>query len=224
MNPYAAPFTILNGLTSAPTPPVRNSGNGWGVVPPEWKSGGVEEAEIKLTAAGSNAVTVSKLIAGSLEPQVLADDDVNTVTNATDKLTVTSHAYLTGDGPVQLTTSGGLPAGLALATDYWIIVIDANDIQLADSFDRAMNSVPVLFTTDGTGTQTIVDTAATKRVKMLSVGFLGEAADGAVTLTISMGWRGRFKHSPETVVYSIVGTFGSAVATTARLSPLPIVR
>ena len=224
MNPYASPFVILNGLTAAPTPPVRNSGNGWGLVPAEWKSGGVEEAEIALFAAGSNAVTAAKLVAGSLEAQVLADDDVDTVDATDNEFDIASHAYVTGDGPVRLTTTGALPAGLAIATDYWVIVMGAGAISLADSWERAMNGVEIDMGAGSSGTHTIVDTTATKRVKWLSVGFLGEAADGAVTLTIAMGWRGRFKHSPETVVYGLVGTFGSSVATTARLTPLPLVR
>jgi hypothetical protein len=131
---------------------------------------------------------------------------------------------VTGDGPVRLTTSGALPGGLSLLTDYWVIVVDANTIQLAETFDRAMNSLPITLSSDGTGTHTISKTSTTKRVKWLSMGLLGESNDGAFTLTSAMGYTARVKHSSRTVAYGLIGTFGSAVATTAFLAPLPLAR
>lgn len=221
MSTYPQPVTILNAQTSAPTPPAYNSGNGWGLVPKAWQGGGVDDFDIEIHATGSNAVTAAKLVGGCPELLVtLADDDADAVTNAADTLTVTGHAYVTGDGPVRLTTTDTLPAGLSLATDYWIIVVDANTIQLAESWERAMQSLAVSLADDGTGTHTISKTSTTKRVKWLSVGLLGESADGAITLTAAMGWRGRVKHSHRTLIYSVVGTFGSAVDTTVVLSPV----
>lgn len=98
-------------------------------------------------------------------PLVLADDDVESVAAGADQLTLTTHAYQTGDGPVQLTTTGTLPAGLALATDYWIIVDDANTVRLAATFAEAIDASPtaVDITDAGTGTHTIVDTPTTVR-------------------------------------------------------------
>lgn len=221
---YPEPFTILNGQTSAPTPPVRNSGNGWGLVPSAWKAGAVEEAEFKLHAAASNAITAARLLGGSLEPQVLTDDDVDTVDATDNELDIASHAYVTGDGPIRLTTSGTLPAGLAIGTDYWIIVMSSGAISLAETFERAMKGIEIDFGAGSAGTHTVVDTATTKRVKWMSHGLLGESGDGAVALTALVGYRVRVKHSPETVVYGFVGTFGSAEATTATMTPLPLVR
>jgi len=96
---------------------------------------------------------------------VLADDVVETVTAGTDTLTLTAHAYLTGDGPVRLVTTGTLPTGLALATDYWIIKTGADTIKLAASFVSAIAAVPtpVDITDAGTGTHTIQDTTTTVR-------------------------------------------------------------
>lgn len=42
------------------------------------------------------------------------------VTPAADTITETAHGFVVDDGPFQFTTTGTLPAGLALATDYWI--------------------------------------------------------------------------------------------------------
>jgi hypothetical protein len=94
------------------------------------------------------------------DTQVLAldDDDVESVDAGDDELTLTAHEYETGDGPVRLTTTGTLPAGLSLATDYWIEVVDANTIRLATSFPDAMNGAPVDVTDGGSGTHTISTT------------------------------------------------------------------
>lgn len=47
-------------------------------------------------------------------------------------ITWTAHAKTVGKGPFLLTTAGTLPAGLRLATPYWIsAVVDANTIKLS---------------------------------------------------------------------------------------------
>ena len=83
----------------------------------------------------------------------------STVDFTTGKITLNGHGYFTGFGPIQLTTDGTLPAGLALATDYWVIVVDVNNIQLASSKANAEANtpVPIVLTTNGTGNQTIGD-------------------------------------------------------------------
>lgn len=96
-------------------------------------------------------------------PLVLADDDVESISG--DTLTLTAHLYLTGDGPFQLTTTGTLPLGLSLLTDYWIIKRPgANEIRLATSLANANAGTQVTLSSAGTGTITISDTADTLRV------------------------------------------------------------
>lgn len=74
-----------------------------------------------------------------------------------DTLTITGHGYRTGHGPIRLNNSGGaLPTGLSNSTDYYAIVVDANTIKLATSADNAAAGTAVAFTTDGSGTNTIV--------------------------------------------------------------------
>ncbi|KKL14069.1 hypothetical protein LCGC14_2519480, partial [marine sediment metagenome] len=72
--------------------------------------------------------------------QVLSAIDATTdVDDTTEQITSTAHGYTKGTGPVQLTlTSGALPGGLALLTDYWVIKIDANDYQVATSRANAI--------------------------------------------------------------------------------------
>lgn len=81
----------------------------------------------------------------------------------TDICTKVAHTMETGDGPVRLTTTGTLPAGLALATDYWIIKIDADTFYLATTLANAYASTRVDITGTGTGTHTVDITASTQR-------------------------------------------------------------
>jgi hypothetical protein len=98
-------------------------------------------------------------------PLVIPDDAVESVSTVDDTLTLTAHGLTTGDGPVRFTTSGTLPAPLAVATDYWVVRLDANRIKLATTHANAIATVPVVvdLTTAGTGTHTLVDTASTVR-------------------------------------------------------------
>lgn len=89
----------------------------------------------------------------------------------TNRATLTAHGYQTGDGPLQLTTTTTLPAGLSLATDYWIYVVDANTVSFCTSHafatrrkqsplggaDQGLVDDPIVvdFTTQGTGTHTV---------------------------------------------------------------------
>lgn len=71
----------------------------------------------------------------------------------TNQLTVTRD-FLLGE-KVRLTTTGTLPAGLALLTDYWVIRVSATVIKLAASLADAYAGVVVPFTDNGTGTHTL---------------------------------------------------------------------
>lgn len=56
---------------------------------------------------------------------------------------------------VQLTTSGTLPTGLALATDYYVIKLTDLTCKFASSYANAVAGTPIDLTDDGTGTHTI---------------------------------------------------------------------
>lgn len=62
------------------------------------------------------------------------DADVNT---GTDEITIAGHGFLTGF-QVQLTTTGTLPAPLAIQTNYYIINTGSNTFQLAASYEDAL--------------------------------------------------------------------------------------
>jgi len=77
------------------------------------------------------------------------------VTPGTDSIAETAHGLQTGD-KVQLTSTGTLPAGLALLTDYYVIRVDANTIKLAISAYNAEWNIPVDITAAaGGGTHTL---------------------------------------------------------------------
>lgn len=67
-------------------------------------------------------------------------------------LGVTAHGMTTGDFPVSLTTDGVMPGGVVSAQQYWAIVVDANTIKLAASYDDAIAGTAVDITSAGSGT------------------------------------------------------------------------
>ena len=87
-------------------------------------------------------------------------DTSTTITAAdagADTLTAAAHPFETGDGPVTFTGSD-LPDGLALLTEYWLVVSDASTLQVATTYALAVAAVPtVIDLVDvGSGTMTIV--------------------------------------------------------------------
>ena len=84
--------------------------------------------------------------------KTFADGDVNT---STDRITITGHAFVTTGLKVAATTDGALPGGLS-ATNYWVIVVDANTIKLASSLANAQAGTNVDITSAaGGGTHTL---------------------------------------------------------------------
>lgn len=85
------------------------------------------------------------------------------VTVGSDSVAETGHGFVTGD-LVQLTSTGTLPAGLALATDYYIIRVDADNIKFAASAYDAEWGIPVDITAAaGGGTHTVTGFAQEAR-------------------------------------------------------------
>lgn len=99
-------------------------------------------------SATSDPVTI---VVSTLANKTFASTDVNT---GTEQITVTGHGYATGEA-FTLTTSGALPTPLALATNYFAIVIDANTIKVATSLVNALAGTAINLTVAGSGTNTI---------------------------------------------------------------------
>lgn len=89
------------------------------------------------TGAGSIVVVVTNAGVASE-----VDVDANT-------LTIPAHGYATGLKG-QLTTTGTLPGGLAVSTDYFVISVDVNTIKLATSLVNAVAGTAINITNQGT--------------------------------------------------------------------------
>ena len=82
------------------------------------------------------------------------------VTVGTDTITSVAHGLQQGT-LVTLTTTGVLPAGLALVTNYYVILVDADNFKLAANLaDAAAGTAVDITAAAGGGTHTVAITAA----------------------------------------------------------------
>jgi len=96
----------------------------------------------------------------------LIDDSADTfvdgdVATGTDRITLTAHFHANAD-EVTLTSSGTLPAGLALATTYYTKSIDVDTIELYS--DVGLSSIVDITAAAGGGTHKILRTAKNLRI------------------------------------------------------------
>jgi len=121
---------------------------------------GIASANIDDTYLNASANTADEMVATAAVVQTSTTNDA-----ATDIITLDSTndtlAFQTGDR-VQLTTSGALPTGLSLATNYFVICYQRKTtlrIKLATSLANALAGTAINFTTAGSGTMTITKNA-----------------------------------------------------------------
>lgn len=110
--------------------------------------GGIEVADCD----GEN----TSYLAGEDDPEtdhVFKIAEIFTSVFATDLLTVTQD-WATGT-PVEVSTTGTLPAPLVVSTTYFVINISATTIKLAASLVDALAGTEITLTSDGTGVHTI---------------------------------------------------------------------
>lgn len=113
---------------------------------------------VDLTSVGSGTIDVD----GAAVNEAFAAAQVN---DTDDVLTLTAHGAVTGYGPVRFALTGdasALPAGLAVLTDYWLIVTGVNTVKVATSFANAMAGTAIDITdtgTPGTGGYTCIRAA-----------------------------------------------------------------
>jgi len=109
----------------------------------------------------------------------------------TDICTKSAHGFVTGL-KVQCTTTTTLPAGLSLATDYFVINLTSSTFSLASSLANAQAGTAVNITGTGTGTHTVTPVAlAGGKIKLQKsndgTNWDDEVADANVTAT-SVVW------------------------------------
>lgn len=125
----------------------------------------------------------------------LGQTDTFTADAGTDLCTWSSTAnipsnILTGTR-VRLTTSGTLPAGLALATDYYVIKMSDTTFKLATSYANAVAGTQINITDAGTGTHTVswLLPRYTNGAGVQAIFFNSNAtALGAATPNLSLGY------------------------------------
>ena len=78
------------------------------------------------------------------------------VSTATEVITIPNHNFAHSGFKIRLTTSGTLPGGLSVDTDYFVIVLDANNFKLATSLANALAGTNINLTTTGSGVHTAV--------------------------------------------------------------------
>jgi microcystin-dependent protein len=94
-----------------------------------------------------------------------------------DEITITGHGFNRSGIPVRFTTTGGLPAPLTSGTDFFVIFVDVDTIQVATTRANAIAGTFIDLTTQGTGTHTIIqrlDPDASTRTAMSTGGATGD--------------------------------------------------
>ena len=98
--------------------------------------------------------------AGSLAGAQTTGGVASKVDTSTEYISITAHGLTTGLKG-QASSSGTLPAGLSTSTDYYVISIDANTIQLATSYANALAGTAINLTDQGTNAATHTFTPTT---------------------------------------------------------------
>lgn len=128
----------------------------------------IEKTETLASAFTASSATYDLGAKGcdSISCVVVADVDTpaavivasGSIVFATGVWTSVAHGLTTGL-KVQLTTSGGLPASLQLATDYFIIRLSADTFSIAASLVLAQAGTAIVLSSSGTGNQTVTPVA-----------------------------------------------------------------
>lgn len=142
----------------------QDNGDAAGEYNVEWVAGPAENTSLHgyncfYLSSGSNNVSTSTFTINSTEittnPQFIStgrrtftSSDVNTTAET---ITITAHGYVLNQVVMLISTTGAVPTGLALSTPYYVIVTDANTIQLSATLDGAA----INLTAVGSGTTTI---------------------------------------------------------------------
>jgi hypothetical protein len=148
-----------------------------------------------VDVVGFYRVTAVTTTTAQATTNTLSQSDTFTADASTDVCTYTSTAnipsnILTGTR-VRLTTTTTLPAGLAVATDYYVIRVSDTTCKLATSYANAIAGTAINITDAGTGTHTITWLLPryTNGAGLNAIFFNSNAtALGAATPNLSLGY------------------------------------
>ncbi|MCX8008176.1 MAG: hypothetical protein N3A54_00565 [Patescibacteria group bacterium] len=174
---------------------ITEPGTGYKTAPTVTISGGTYTTQATATATIANgkvvALTVTNpgMYSGNTSPTVTVAGEeysfnTGTGVNSTNEtITLTGHTFVTGDKVRYSKNSGTVNIGLAEATDYYVIYVDANTIKLATTPANAQGNVPVNLTASGAETHKILGTVATATVTM-SGGFGRKKRETLVSMSV----------------------------------------
>lgn len=106
---------------------------------------------VKYEMKNSGATSILPTQTASTVDAAVAGDVID---NSGIQFNDTAHGFTTGM-KVQLTTTDTLPTGLSLATDYYIIRVDADNYKFATSIANAGAGTAISWTDDGVGVHTV---------------------------------------------------------------------
>lgn len=118
-------------------------------------------------AATGAVVDASNVNVGGLSLSVTTQGVTTEIALATDTVTIPAHGFAAGLKG-QLTTTGTLPAGLALSTDYFIIKSSTGTVKFASTYANAIAGTAVDITGDGTGVHTFTAASLSATFKLQS--------------------------------------------------------
>lgn len=188
--------------------------------------GAVEAFDLGIWCDAATTLT-SPLLYGIRQcPQVLVDDGVDGVDTTDNELDITSHAYLTGDGPVFVVSDTTQPGGVGATTPYWLRVRSANAVSLFPTLaDAVADTNEVDITSAGSGTITVSDVQGsanpdddTQRLHFFLYGSLNGGS--TITLAAQTAYIERIEHSPLTLYYALNCSTSATETVTARAVPV----
>jgi ribosomal protein L31 len=109
----------------------------------------------------------------------------STIDISTDEITSNDHGFYTGQ-QVQVSSSGTLPAGLTVLTDYYLIVLSSNVYKFATSLANALAGIDVDITNVGSGNMTVTSQTST------TVSYIQNADIDLTTDTFTMRSHGMY--------------------------------
>lgn len=91
-----------------------------------------------------------------------------------------------GIGPVRLTTTGTLPGGLAVNTDYWLIYVDANTVAFATSRANAALGTKIVLVGGGSGVIQVTQVGVSTPTTMpINGAFVWQASQAETNQSVS---------------------------------------
>lgn len=167
-----------------------------------------------FTNAGNNGVKIIATVGALVLTMTSATGLVNEsgggdervlgpiVSTTTGNITSAAHGFLTGDGPMAVTSTGTIPTGFA--DGGYVVKVSDDVFRLAATRAESLlvSPTPILPTTSGTGTVSVTGDAAAERVHYHSMGLLTDP----ISLTADRAYTRRCSHRPGVICYALVGT------------------